>query len=84
MKLLLNSAKSSSDRYYLIDGSMGSYGEKPNHVNHKYQIANGVDRGNGYQGYMSVSYFLTLDYIPQEAKEKVISICKEQNLIYNN
>lgn len=82
MKIQLTHSKSSRDRYYLIPGSMGSHGEPKNHVNRKYEIANGIDKGNGYQGYTAVSYFLTLDYIPQSAKDIVINLCKEQNLIY--
>lgn len=83
MKLLLNKTRNVRDRYYLIDGKMGSYGEPDNHANHKYQVANGVDRGNGYQGYMSVSYALTLDYFPEEAKAKILAILKKEGLIYN-
>jgi hypothetical protein len=83
-KILLNSTTQVRDRYYLIDGNMGNAGEPENHVNHYYQIANGIDRGNGYQGYSSVSYFLTLDYIPQAAKDRVRKFCKEKNLIYTD
>lgn len=83
MKLQLTHSKSSRDRYYLISGSMGSYGTPDNHVNQKYEIAEGIDRGNGYQGYMSVSYFLTLDYIPKSAKNIVIQICNKENLLYS-
>lgn len=82
MKLILNNTKSSSDRYTLIDGSMGCAGEPTNHVNHKFSVANGIDRGRGYQGYSSVSYFLKQDHVPKEAKAKIIAICKIQNLIY--
>lgn len=83
MKLLLNKTRNVRDRYYLIDGKMGCYGEPDNHANHKYQVANGVDRGNGYQGYMSVSYALTLDYFPKEAKAKILAILKKEGLLYN-
>ena len=83
MKIKLNTTQKTRDRYYLISGSMGSYGNPVNHANHKFQICNGIDRGNGYQGYMSVSYFLTVDYISQEMKNKVTDICKSQNLIYS-
>ena len=83
-KISLTHSRSSRDRYYLITGSMGCYGTPVNHVNNEYSIANGIDKGNGYQGYMSVSYFLTLEHIPQSAKNKVIEICNKENLIYNN
>lgn len=84
MKLQLTNSKSSRDRYYLVSGSMGNYGCVENHVNNQYQIVNGIDKGNGYQGYTSVSYFLTQDYIPKEAKQKVIDFCKQKGLIYTN
>lgn len=84
MKLQLTHSRSSRDRYYLISGSMGNAGFAENHANHRYQIANGIDKGNGYQGYMSVSYFLTQGYIPQSAKNKVISILTKESLIYND
>jgi len=80
MKILLTHSKSSSKRYYLVSGSMGNAGESVNHVNNHFQIVNGIDRGNGYQGYIAVSYFLTLDYIPQSAKDKVMKIIKDKNL----
>jgi len=47
---------------------MGNAGEKPNHANHFLQVVNGVDRGNGYQGYMAVSYALEQNYLPESAK----------------
>jgi hypothetical protein len=84
MKLQLTTSKSSRDRYYLVNGSMGSYGCSGNHVNNQYEIVNGIDKGNGYQGYTSVSYFLTQEHIPNEAKQKVINFCKEKGLTYNN
>lgn len=82
MKVQLTHSKSSRERYYLIQGQMGSAGESRNHVNHHAEIANGIDRGNGYQGYMAVSYFLKLEYIPQSAKNIVINFCKKNNYSY--
>jgi hypothetical protein len=82
MKILLNKTKSSRDRYYLISGQMGSYGEIATHANCNYEIVNGIDRGGGYQVYMSVSYALKCKYFPQEAKDKVIEILKKENLTY--
>jgi hypothetical protein len=62
---------------------MGCAGMPPNHANHKYQIANGIDKGNGYQGYMSVSYFLSADYIPTEAKTTLKTFLKSENLLFD-
>ena len=80
--MILNKTKRTSDRYQIIPESMGSYGMPANHANNKYSIANGVDRGNGFQGYTSISYFLKQEFIPQEMKDKVIQFCKDRNLDY--
>jgi len=58
MKIILNKTRKSSERYTLISGSMGCYGTPPNHVNNFLEVVGGIDRGNGYQSYSSVSYFL--------------------------
>ena|ERR1044072_2487196 len=85
VKIPLTKSKSSTDRYYLVsaDGSMGNIEEPDNHANHKYQIVKGVDKGNGYQGYMSVSYFLQQDRFPQSAKDKITAFLKPQNLMFD-
>lgn len=83
MKIQLTKSKSSRDRYYLMNGQQGNAGEPLNHANHKFRVVNGIDRGRGYQGYSSLSHFLTLEYVPQSAKNKVIEICKKENLIYS-
>lgn len=79
-KIQLTKSKSSQERYYLINEGMGGYGEKANHANNHYSVVNGIDRGNGYQGHMAISYFLTLNYIPATAKNLVKKILKEKNL----
>lgn len=84
MNLILVKTRNPRDRYRLIDGSSGRHGTTKNHVNNYFQIVAGIDKGNGYQCYLSVSYFLTLDYVPQQAKETVIQICKERGLIFEN
>lgn len=78
MKAILNKTRNSSERYTLISGSMGSYGEPSDSPNHKFEIASGINRGNGYQGYMAVSYFLSSDsYAPEEAKQKCMKILRK-------
>jgi len=69
--MILNKTKFHRERYQIVKGSMDSYGEEFGHPNYHYEIVNGIDRGNGYQGYMSVSYFLKNEYgyIPKEAIE---------------
>jgi hypothetical protein len=66
----LNSSQSSRDRYYLIhDGKgMGGYGKDKDHYLNNWVVVNGVDRGNGYQGYMSIDCALKEGYVPEEAK----------------
>ena len=80
MKIQLTKSKSSRDRYYLVSGSMGNYGSASNHANNHFEIVNGIDRGNGYQGYQSVDYFLKCDYMPETAKQKVRQILKQKGL----
>ncbi len=70
--MILNKTKKHRDRYRVINGKMGSHGQSPNSPNHKYEIVNGIDNGNGYQGYSAVSYFLTKEDAPQEAKDNLI------------
>jgi len=82
MKVILNKTRNGSERYILISGSMGSAGELITSPNHKFEIANGIDRGNGYQGYSAVTYFLSSESCaPIDAKNK----CKEilKSLGYN-
>ncbi|MES2864050.1 MAG: hypothetical protein V4666_08025 [Bacteroidota bacterium] len=83
VKIILNKTKSHSDRYTLISGSMGSHGEVGNHANRFLEVVNGIDRGAGYRGYTAINYFLTLEYVPQEAKDKVIEYCNKQGYVYN-
>jgi hypothetical protein len=81
-KIALTHSRSSRERYYLISGYMGNLGKSYNHVNNHFKIANGIDKGNGYQGYMAVSYFLKQDSIPQSVKDMIIKICKEKGYTY--
>jgi hypothetical protein len=71
MTVILNKTKRASERFRLLRGSMGSYKLPEGHPNHRWQIAHGADRGNGYQGYMALSYFLTapLPWVPDEARQ---------------
>jgi len=72
MLIPLNKSRSSRDRYYLANGSMGSYGAPADSASHKCQIVNGIDKGYGFQGYMNVDYFLNeCDYAPKEAKDNL-------------
>jgi hypothetical protein len=72
MKYILNKTKQTSERYSLIDEGMGGFGDPDYYPTHKYSVVWGVDRGNGYQGYLSISYAFTRDYIPDEAKNNLV------------
>lgn len=69
-EVILTRSKSSRERYKLVkDGrGMGGYGMPPDHYSRHWLVVNGVDRGNGYQGYMSVDYALSEDCLPESAK----------------
>jgi hypothetical protein len=72
--MILNKTKSHRDRYRILDGNMGNHGDPKDWPTHKYHIANGIDRGGGYQGSMSVTYFFSEEarYVPEEARKNAI------------
>ncbi len=81
--IILNKTTRARDRYRILiepngkNGS-GSYGEPPDSPLLKYSIVEGSDRGNGWQGYMSIKYILETDYIPAEAKRNLIKFLKSK------
>jgi len=80
VKKILNNTRRSYDRYTLIDGHMGSSGCPAGHANHVFEIGCGIDRGNGYQGYCSIDYFMFSPDWPSgalEARENLKKILKE-------
>ena len=73
----LNSSRSSRCRYYLVnDGrGMGGYSNSPDHYSNHWVVTNGVDRGNGYQGYMSVNYAASDEgCLPSEARARLLKL----------
>ena len=70
--IILNKTRSSRDRYILIKSPMGCFGDPDYYPTYSYSVANGVDRGNGYQGYSNLTYFLKDEYSPLEAKHNLI------------
>lgn len=69
MRVQLNKTRRHSERYWLKSGNMGGHGDPKNHANNNFEVVNGIDQGNGYHGYMSVSYALSPDsYMPKEAR----------------
>jgi len=55
---------------------MGCAGLPLDRPEHHYSIATGVNRGNGYQGYTAIGYFLKQDYVSQDAKDNLIKHLK--------
>lgn len=68
-------------RISLIEGAFGSGDLPVNHMNHKYHVVNGVDNGNGYMGYASVSYFLKSDECTPQARRVITEIAEKEQLI---
>lgn len=78
MKKILNKTTSTRDRYTLIDEGMGSHGNPAHYPTHAYSVANGSDRGNGYQGYSSITYALKeCQWFPEDARANLIQTLKE-------
>lgn len=78
MKITLNKTRSSQERFILINGSMGCANDPNYWPTYKFEIANGIDRGNGYQCYMNLTYALKdCAWFPKEAKENLIKELKK-------
>jgi len=71
MRVILNNTIKHSDRYSLINEGQGGYGDPLYYPTHKFCVVNGIDRGNGYQGYLSVTYALQHDSVPKEVKARL-------------
>lgn len=77
--MILNKTNRHSDRLHLIPEGMGGAGDPIYSPHHKWSIASGVNRGNGYQGYMQILYFLTkCEWAPEEAKQNCIRALQEK------
>lgn len=76
--MILNKTTKTIDRYRIIAGSQGNHGEPKGSPNHKFVVVNGVDRGNGYQGYIAVDSALgKQSYLPLEARRNLIGFLLE-------
>lgn len=77
MNIILNKTRNSRDRFILVDGGMGDGGDPAYYPTHDFCVVNGIDRGNGYQGYMSITYALKeCSYLPEEVKTKLINVLR--------
>ena len=77
-KMILNKTKMGSERCNLISGSMGNYGDPKYYPTHKYEIGIGLDRGNGYHCYYSLTAFLEECFISREAYDNLIAFLKKE------
>lgn len=67
--MVLNRTRKHQDRYQIVPGSMGNSADPKHWPTHRYEIVSGIDRGNGFQGYTNLTYFLTeCPGVPAEAK----------------
>jgi len=76
--LILNSTRKPRERYRIVNGGMGYYKDPQDSPNYKYHIAIGIDRGNGYQGSMSIEYFLKEEKPPLLARVNLIKFLKAE------
>jgi hypothetical protein len=76
--MILNKTRRPRDRYRIVEGGMGYYKDPKDSPNHKYRIVVGVNRGNGYQGEMSIEYFLNEEKPPFLARANAIQFLIEE------
>jgi hypothetical protein len=71
--MILNKTTKHRDRHRILPGNMGNAGDPKDSPNHTFHIAYGINRGNGYQGSMSVTYFFGNEsHAPEEAKQNAV------------
>lgn len=74
-RIQLTHSRSSRERYYLLNDKhgMGGAGMPEDHYLNQWVVVDGTDRGNGYQGYMSVDYALSdaVTWLPAAAKRLI-------------
>ena len=78
---ILNKTTKASNRYRLVyekGHGTGGYGDGADSPQHDYTVVNGVDRGHGYQGYLSVSAALSASWVPAEAKSRLRVILRHK------
>jgi hypothetical protein len=75
IKIVLGICENTNEKYTLISGKFGSAGTPHNHINNFCEIVSGG-------GIKAVSYFLSLDFISQKMKDKVIKCANENSFIY--
>lgn len=72
-RISLEKSRRSRERRYLVkDGrGMGGSGRPADDYLHHWVITEGVDRGNGYQGYESIDSYMYQSSTPESAKRIV-------------
>ena len=69
---LEKSPRSRERRYLVRDGrGMGGFGRSDDDYLHHWVVVEGVDRGNGYQGYESIDSYMSQPGTPESAKRIV-------------
>jgi hypothetical protein len=80
MKTYLKNSKDWNGRYAYITTETkgaGSFLDPPGYHSHFFGIVEGIDRGNGYQGYPSVDYYLNNNDVPKYVKAQIKNIIKD-------
>lgn len=55
----------------IATSGQGGFLNPPNDAEHTHCVVEGVDRGHGYQGYMSLRYALKQDWVPDVVKASI-------------
>ena len=76
--MILNKTRKTSELYRILPGGMGGYGDPPEAVTNRFHIASGTPHNPS--GLYSVVYWLTLDYVPQDAKLACRAFLKTQGI----
>jgi hypothetical protein len=71
--MILNKTKKASERYTVYRSGQGNFLDPKYYPTHQYCVVTGVNRGNGYQGYMSLTYALKNEMMPEEAIKNLIA-----------
>lgn len=78
-EMVLIKSSDSFERHVLTYGGMGNAGECDDHISHRFKIGIGDLKQGEFEGLMSIPYFMELDYIPKEAKDKLKFFAEERN-----
>jgi len=69
---ILNKTTKTSNRYRIMRGSMGNFGDPQDSPQHTWHVAIG-NNSPGFSGMMSIEHTLKTDYIPKEVKVNLVA-----------